>query len=340
MPEPRTDLRNIAIIAHVDHGKTTLVDCMLRASGQFRDAQLTGTQILDSNDLEKERGITILAKNIAIPYKGVKINIIDTPGHADFGGEVERVLRMADGCVVLVDAAEGPMPQTRFVLGKALEVGLRPIVVVNKIDRKDARPHEVVNEMFDLFLQLGASDEAAEFPYLFASTKEGFATDNPETYVSGSLEEKSMRPLMDLILEKIPAPCVDIGAPLQMLTTTIAWSEFVGRIAIGKVNAGTVRKGMNVVMMQKDGKQTAGKIAQLYTFDNLGRTEVHEADAGDIVAIVGLTDIEIGDTICSPSHPEALPRIHVDEPTLRMTFGINTSPLGGKEEIRHEPAFA
>ncbi len=334
MPETRDDLRNIAIIAHVDHGKTTMVDCMLRASGQFRDAQLAGTQILDSNDLEKERGITILAKNIAIPYKGVKINIIDTPGHADFGGEVERVLRMADGCIVLVDAAEGPMPQTRFVLGKALEVGLRPIVVVNKIDRKDARPHEVVNEMFDLFLQLGASDEAAEFPYLFASTKEGFATDDPanypEAFESGRVE-KSMLPLMDLILEKIPAPQVDIGAPLQMLTTTIAWSEFVGRIAIGKVHAGTIRKGMNVVMMQKDGKQTPGKIAQLYTFDNLGRTEVHEADAGDIVALIGLTDIEIGDTICSPQHPVALKRIHVDEPTLRMTFGINTSPLGGKE---------
>jgi len=325
MSETRTDLRNIAIIAHVDHGKTTLVDCMLRQSGQFRDAQLTGQQILDSNDLERERGITILAKNIAVPYKGVKINIIDTPGHADFGGEVERVLRMADGCLVLVDSAEGPMPQTRFVLGKALEVGLRPIVVVNKIDRKDARSHEVVNEMFDLFLQLGASDEAADFPYLFASTKEGFATKNPAERTD------SILPLMDLILEKIPAPTVDIGAPLQMLVTTIAWSEFVGRIAIGKVHAGTIRKGMNVVMMQKAEKQTPGKIAQLYTFDNLGRTEVHEADAGDIVAVVGLTDIEIGDTICAPSSPVALPRIHVDEPTLRMTFGINNSPLGGRE---------
>ena len=326
MPEEiRSDLRNIAIIAHVDHGKTTMVDCMLRQSGQFRDTQLSGQQILDSNDLEKERGITILAKNIAIPYKGVKINIIDTPGHADFGGEVERVLRMADGCLVLVDAAEGPMPQTRFVLGKALEVGLRPIVVVNKIDRKDARAYEVVNEMFDLFIQLGASDEAADFPYLFASTKEGYATDDPE------VRTDSILPLMDLILERIPAPKVDIGAPLQMLITTIAWSEFVGRIAIGKVGAGTIRKGMNVVMMQKDDKQMSGKIAQLYTFDNLGRTEVHEADAGDIVAVVGLTEIEIGDTVCPTLHPNALPRIHVDEPTLRMTFGINTSPLGGKE---------
>ncbi|MDR3183429.1 MAG: translational GTPase TypA [Planctomycetaceae bacterium] len=334
MKETRNDLRNIAIIAHVDHGKTTLVDCMLRQSGQFRDAQLTGQQILDSNDLERERGITILAKNIAIPYKGVKINIIDTPGHADFGGEVERVLRMADGCLVLVDAAEGPMPQTRFVLGKALEVGLEPIVVVNKIDRKDARPHEVVNEMFDLFLQLGASDEAADFPYMFASTKEGFAVKDPKeaeepaVAASGAL---NILPLMDLILEKIPAPVVELDLPLQMLVTTIAWSEFVGRIAVGKVNAGTIRKGMNIVMMQKDGKQTPGKVAQLYTFDNLGRTEVHEVDAGDIVAVVGLTDIEIGDTVCSPSNPAALPRIHVDEPTLRMTFGINNSPLGGRE---------
>ncbi|GHT44936.1 GTP-binding protein [Planctomycetales bacterium] len=333
----RNDLRNIAIIAHVDHGKTTLVDCMLRQSGQFRDAQLSGEQILDSNDLERERGITILAKNIAIPYKDAKINIIDTPGHADFGGEVERVLRMADGCLVLVDAAEGPMPQTRFVLGKALEVGLRPIVVVNKIDRKDARPHEVVDEMLDLFLQLGADDEAAEFPYLFASTKEGYviAEDQLKKREDGGYEsaiaEPNILPLMNLILEKIPAPEVQLDAPLQMLVTTIAWSEFVGRIAIGKVNAGTIRKGMNVVEMQKDDKQTAGKIAQLYTFDKLGRTEVHEVDAGDIVAVVGLTDIEIGDTICSPSNPAALPRIHVDEPTLRMTFGINNSPLGGRE---------
>ncbi|MDR1486050.1 MAG: translational GTPase TypA [Planctomycetaceae bacterium] len=325
MPQVRTDLRNIAIIAHVDHGKTTLVDCMLRQSGQFRDAQLTGEQILDSNDLERERGITILAKNIAIPYKGVKINIIDTPGHADFGGEVERVLSMADGCLVLVDAAEGPMPQTRFVLGKALEVGLRPIVVVNKIDRKDARAYEVVNEMFDLFLQLGASDEAADFPYLFASTKEGYATSDP------AKRTDSILPLMDLILDKIPAPEVEIDAPLQMLVTTIAWSEFVGRIAVGKVHAGTIRKGMNVVIMQKNDKQTQGKIAQLYTFNNLGRTEVHEVDAGDIAAVVGLADIEIGDTICPHLSPNPLPRIHVDEPTLKMTFGINNSPLGGRE---------
>ncbi|MDR0871812.1 MAG: GTP-binding protein, partial [Planctomycetaceae bacterium] len=227
MKELRQDLRNIAIIAHVDHGKTTLVDCMLRQSGQFRDTQLSGEQILDSNDLERERGITILAKNIAIPYKGVKINIIDTPGHADFGGEVERVLRMADGCLVLVDAAEGPMPQTRFVLSKALEVGLRPIVVVNKIDRKDARPFDVVNEMLDLFLQLGADDATAEFPYLFASTKEGYAVRENEVNKreEGGYEpiknDASMLPLMDLILQRIPAPEIELDTPLSMLCTTI-----------------------------------------------------------------------------------------------------------------------
>lgn len=325
MSQRRDDLRNIAIIAHVDHGKTTLVDCMLRQSGHFRDAQLSGQQILDSNDLERERGITILAKNIAIPYKGVKINIIDTPGHADFGGEVERVLCMADGCLVLVDAAEGPMPQTRFVLSKALELGLKPIVVVNKIDRKDARAKEVLTEMYDLFIQLGATDETIDFPYVFASTKNGFA--------QLTLEETNdnILPIMDMILEKIPAPLVEIDAPVQMLVTTIGWSEFVGRIAIGQVRAGCIRKGMNVVLMQTEDRQTPGKIAQLYTFDKLGRTEVHEVDAGDIVAVVGLPSIEIGDTVCSPQNPIALPRIHVDEPTLRMTFSINNAPLGGKE---------
>ena len=325
MPERRNDLRNIAIIAHVDHGKTTLVDCLLRQSGQFRSSQLAGEQILDSNDLERERGITILAKNIAIPYKGVKINIIDTPGHADFGGEVERVLRMADGCLVLVDAAEGPMPQTRFVLSKALELGLRPIVVINKIDRKDARSREVVNEMFDLFVNLGADDETATFPYIFASTKLGYATHDPD--VPG----ESILPLVDMILENIPGPIVDVGEPTQMLVTTIDWSEFVGRIAIGRVQAGSIRKGQSVVLMQGDDKIVNGKVAMLYTFDNLGRAEVHEVDAGDIAAVVGLPEIEIGDTICSPQLPRALPRIHVDEPTLRMTFGINNSPFAGKE---------
>jgi len=325
VPQRRDDLRNIVIIAHVDHGKTTLVDCMLRESGQFRESQLSGEQILDTNDLERERGITILAKNIAIPYKGVKINIIDTPGHADFGGEVERVLRMADGCLVLVDAAEGPMPQTRFVLSKALEEGLRPIVVINKIDRGDARPHEVVNEMFDLFLQLGADDSLADFPYLFASSKEGFATHDPD--VPGD----TIRPLMDLILQEIPGPMVDLRKPLQMLVTTLDWSDYVGRIAIGRVRAGSIRKGQSVVLMQADDRAVQGKIAAVYTFDNLGRNEVHKADAGDIVAVVGLADVEIGDTICAPQSPRALPRVSVDEPTLRMTFGINNSPLAGRD---------
>ena len=325
MSERRQDLRNIAIIAHVDHGKTTLVDCLLKQCSAMRDSQFQCEQILDSNDLERERGITILAKNIAVTYKGVKINIMDTPGHADFGGEVERVLRMADGCLVLVDAAEGPMPQTRFVLSKALELGLKPIVIVNKIDRKDARAQQVVSEMFDLFINLGADDEVADFPYLFASTKEEYATTDP------SVRTDSILPLLDMILEKIPAPLVDVGEPLQMLVTTIDWSEFVGRIAIGRVQAGTIRKGQSLAVMQKDGVETPGRVSLLYTFSNLGRSEVHEADAGDIVAVVGLPFVEIGDTICEAQCPRAMERIHVDEPTLRMTFGINTSPLAGTE---------
>jgi GTP-binding protein len=321
----RNDIRNVAIIAHVDHGKTSLVDCMLRQSGRYRDTQLVGEQILDTNDLERERGITILAKNIAVPYKGVKINIIDTPGHADFGGEVERVLRMADGVLLLVDAAEGPMPQTRFVLGKAFESGLRPIVVINKIDRPDARSHEVVDEVLDLFIQLGADDVLADFPFLFASSKLGYATSDP-TVTTDSIE-----PLMDMILEKIPGPDVDIGEPLQMLVTTLDWSDYVGRIAIGRVQSGTIRKGQNVALMQADDKITQTKAVSVYIFEDLGRVEVHEVDAGDICAIVGLEGVEIGDTVSSPTELRALPRLKVDEPTLRMTFGVNSSPLAGRE---------
>ena len=249
----RTDIRNVAIIAHVDHGKTSLVDCMLRQSGRYRETQLVGEQILDTNDLERERGITILAKNIAIPYKGVKINIIDTPGHADFGGEVERVLRMADGALVLVDAAEGPMPQTRFVLSKAFECGLRPIVVINKIDRPDARSHEVVDEVLELFLQLGADDVLADFPYVFASAKLGYATDDPAKPTG------DIHLLMDMILEKIPGPDVDVGGPLQMLVTTLDWSDYVGRIAIGRVQSGTLRKGQNIALMQAEGSHRPGQ---------------------------------------------------------------------------------
>ncbi len=315
----------MAIIAHVDHGKTTLVDCMLRQSGRFRDTQLIGEQILDSNDLERERGITILAKNIAIPYRGVKINIIDTPGHADFGGEVERVLRMADGALVLVDSAEGPMPQTRFVLSKALECGLQPIVVINKIDRPDARPNEVLDEVFDLFLQLGADDRLADFPHIYASSKLGFATHE--------LDQRgdSVAPLMDMILEKIPGPEIDAEAPLQMLVTTLDWSDYVGRIAIGRLYSGEVKPGMDVALMQKDEKISPARIVSVYVFEDLGRTEVQSAEAGDIVALVGLENIEIGDTVSDRNAPRALPRLVVDEPTLKMTFGVNTSPLAGQE---------
>ncbi|PQO40836.1 translational GTPase TypA [Blastopirellula marina] len=321
----RDDLRNIVIIAHVDHGKTTLVDCLLHQSGQFRESQLSSERILDSNDLEKERGITILAKNIALPYNGVKINIVDTPGHADFGGEVERVLSMADGAVVLVDAAEGPMPQTRFVLSKALEVGLKPIVLVNKIDKMDARPHEVVDEVLDLFLSLGAHDDIADFPYLFASAKAGFASEDPD------VREGDMRPLLDLVLKHIPGPDVNPDDPLQMRVTTLDWSEYTGRIAIGRIKSGKIKKGQSVLVSKADGEMQRGRIVALHAFENLGRVEVEEGTAGDIIAVTGLEDIDIGDTICSPDKPNPLPRVAVDAPTLEMMFTINTSPLLGKD---------
>ncbi|MBA2115029.1 translational GTPase TypA [Bremerella alba] len=321
----RDDLRNIVIIAHVDHGKTTLVDCLLHQSGQFRESQLSSERILDSNDLEKERGITILAKNIALPYEGVKINIVDTPGHADFGGEVERVLSMADGAVVLVDAAEGPMPQTRFVLSKALEVGLKPIVLINKIDKMDARPHEVVDEVLDLFLSLGADDEIAEFPYLFASAKAGFASPDPE------VREGDMRPLLDLVLKHIPGPDVNPDDPLQMRVTTLDWSEYTGRIAIGRIKSGKIKKGQSVMISKPGDTFQRGRVVALHVFENLGRAEVEEADAGDIVAVTGLEDIDIGDTICAIDNPTPLPRVAVDAPTLEMMFTINTSPLLGKD---------
>jgi GTP-binding protein len=321
----RNDIRNIAIIAHVDHGKTTLVDCLLRQSGEFRASQLVGERILDSNDLERERGITILAKNIALHYQGVKINIIDTPGHADFGGEVERVLRMADGALVLVDAAEGPMPQTRFVLSKALGYRLRPVVVVNKVDRPDARPQEVLDEAFELFLELGADDELADFPYIFTSAKDGFATHDPQ------VRGESMQPLFDLIVKSIPGPEVAPDEPLQMLVTTLDWSSYVGRIGIGRIQSGELRRGQSVALVQSDDRATLGRVATLYTFDKLGRTEVERAEAGDIAAVVGLEEIEIGDTISDPDVRRALPRVEVDEPTLEMVFSINNSPFAGRE---------
>ena len=321
----RNDLRNIAIIAHVDHGKTTLVDALMRQSGLFRDSQLQGDCILDSNDLERERGITILAKNIALSYKGTKINIIDTPGHADFGGEVERVLKMADGVLMLVDAAEGTKPQTRFVLRKALERHLKPIVVVNKIDRPDGRPTQVLSEVFDLFVELGADDDALDFPYIFASGRSGYATHNPAD------REGTIYPLLDLVLEKIPGPEADLDSPFKMMVTTIAWSEFVGRIVTGRVASGKIKKGQQVYILKADGSQVRGQVAEVESFDKLGRAPTPEGSAGDIIALTGLPDPEIGDTICDPSDPTPLERIQVDEPTLSMLFTINSSPLAGRE---------
>ncbi|MFM9067175.1 MAG: GTP-binding protein, partial [Planctomycetota bacterium] len=320
----RDDIRNIVIIAHVDHGKTTLVDCFLRQSGQFRDSQLQGTCILDSNDLERKRGITILAKNISLPYKGVKINIIDTPGHADFGGEVERVVRMADGALLLVDAAEGPLPQTRFVLRKALECGLQPIVVVNKVDRPDARPQEVLDQALLLLMELDTEHKLTEFPHLYASSREGFATADP------AVRTESIAPLLDLVLDVVPGPDVEPDAPLQMLVTTLDWSEFIGRIAIGRIQAGSMRTGQPVALLKDHGKVATGRIAQLFVFDKLGRVEVAEAKAGDVVAMTGFDDVEIGDTISDPQTQRALPRLTVDEPTLEMIFTINSSPFAGR----------
>ena len=321
----RQDIRNIAIIAHVDHGKTTLVDCLLKQSGQFRESQLTQVCILDSNDLERERGITILAKNIALQYKGVKINIIDTPGHADFGGEVERVLKMADGVLVLVDAAEGTKPQTRYVLRKALEQKLQPVVVINKIDRPDGRPQAALSETFDLFVELGADDEMLDFPYVFASGRAGYATHDPE------VKTDNITALLDMVIEKIPGPDVNPEAPFQMMVTTLAYSEFVGRIATGRITSGKVRKGQNVVLIKADGSLVRAQAVAVEVFDKLGRGAVEEATAGDIVAITGLPEPEIGDTIACPEQPVALERISVDEPTLSMLFTINNSPLAGRD---------
>jgi GTP-binding protein len=320
----RNDIRNVAIIAHVDHGKTTLVDAMLRQSGQFRASQLQGDCILDSNPQERERGITILAKNIAIQYGETKINVIDTPGHADFGGEVERTLQLADGCLLLVDSFEGPMPQTKFVLRKAFANKLRPIVVINKIDRPDARPDEVLNEVFDTFIELGADEEQLDFPYIFASGRAGFASHDNQA------RDGDIRPLLDLILEKVPGPEVDPDGPLQMLCTTLDFSEYVGRIAIGRISSGKVRKGQRAALMKAGGKVETGGIDSVLVFEKLGRTEVPEAEAGDIVALVGLPGVDIGDTIADPDQPVALPRIEVDEPTLSMYFTVNDSPLTGE----------
>jgi len=321
----RSDIRNVAIIAHVDHGKTTLVDQMLRQSGLFRESELRGDCILDTNDLERERGITILAKNIALTLGTTKINLIDTPGHADFGGEVERVLKMADGALLLVDAAEGVMPQTRFVLRKAFDCGLRPIVVINKIDRHDARAPEVLNGVFDLFVELDADDATLDFPTIYASGRNGIATTDL------SIPATDIRPLYDAILKHVPTPEVNPDGPLQMLVVTLDYSDYVGRIAIGRVVAGKIRKNQRIALLKHDAKRVDQNISQLFVFDRLGRTETNEVAAGDICAVVGLEGVDIGDTIADIENPVALPPIKVDEPTLDMIFRINDSPFVGQE---------
>ena len=318
------DIRNVAIIAHVDHGKTTLVDQLLRQCGQFRDSQLKGERILDSNDLERERGITILAKNIAIRYHDTKINLIDTPGHADFGGEVERVLKMADGCLLLVDAFEGPMPQTRFVLRKAFEYGLRPVVVISKMDRPDARAKDVLDEVIDLFIELGADEHALDFPVVYTSANEGWASleagqKGPDIYI-----------LFDTILKYVPPPSIDRSGPVQMLVTTLDYNDYVGRIAIGRVFAGVLHDNQRVTVIRRDGSHVSEQIGELHTFDGLGRAKTDEVPAGDICAVIGLDPIDIGDTIADVEQPKPLPLIDIDEPTLHMTFRVNDSPFAGR----------
>src|SRR5262245_1898942 len=327
----RDDIRNVAIIAHVDHGKTTMVDEMLRQSGLFRREELdrlAGGQhglILDSNDLERERGITILAKNIAFKIGTTKVNLMDTPGHADFGGEVERVLKMADGAFLLVDAAEGPLPQTRFVLRKAFACGLKPIVVINKIDRPDARAAEVLNHVFDLFIELGADDETADFPVIYASGRQGIAS--TDAAVPGT----DLRPLYNAILKNVPSPEAEPDRPLQMLVLNIDHSEYVGRIAIGRVFSGKVKKGQKVALLKRDGKRIDDTVVQVLEFDRLGRSEVPEISAGDICALVGLEDVDIGDTVADFENAVALPPVTIDEPTLDMVFRINDSPFAGQD---------
>ena len=322
---PGTPIRNIAIIAHVDHGKTTLVDAMLTQSGIFREGEAVPTCVMDSNDLERERGITILSKNTAVDYEGIRINIVDTPGHADFGGEVERVLGMVDGCLLIVDANEGPMPQTRFVLKKALEKGLRPIVFVNKIDRARVDPEVAVDKVLDLFLELGADDDQCDFPYLFGSGMGGYAKPDMKT------ESDNMKPLFDAILRHVPPPVGDPEKPLQLQVTTLDYSDFLGRIMIGRIHNGTIRAGQTAALIRDDGSIKRSRISKLLGFQGLQRVEIEEARAGDLVAVAGFDEVNIGETIACPDHPEALPLIRVDEPTLQMTFVINDSPFAGKE---------
>jgi len=321
----KNNIRNIAIIAHVDHGKTTLVDCMLQQSGVFRDNQQVQERVLDSNDLEKERGITILSKNISINYKGVKINVVDTPGHADFGGEVERVLGMVDGALLIVDAAEGPMPQTRFVLSKALELGLRIIVVINKIDKPAADVDMTLDKVFDLFTELTDREDLIDFPYIYASSLNGYAINEPDD------EPKDITPLLDCILENISAPTGDDNLPLQFQATTLDYNDYVGRIVTGRIINGTIKSQQQVSLCKADGTVEKGKIAKLYEFKDLGREECEEAEAGDIVGIAGFPDIQIGETICEIGKESPLPLIKIDEPTLQMNFSVNDSPFAGTE---------
>jgi len=329
MLRERTDLRNIAIIAHVDHGKTTLVDGLLRQAHTFRENQQVAVRVMDSNDLERERGITILAKNTAIEIpdedgKMVKINIVDTPGHADFGGEVERIMNMVDGVLLLVDAAEGPMPQTRFVLKKALEMGHKAVVVINKIDRKDAEPTRVLNETFDLFIELGATDEQADFPVIYAQATTGQAGLTPDL-------GPDLQPLFQTILQHVPAPKVDADAPLQVLVTTLGYDDYRGVTAVGRIFAGTIKAGQTLARLTLDGKNLPEKAGYLYVHQGLQKVEVQQARAGEIIALAGLEGIAIGETLADPENPVALPSIQVEEPTVRMTFGVNTSPFAGRE---------
>ncbi len=318
-------IRNVAIIAHVDHGKTTLVDALLKQSGVFRENEAVETCVLDSNALERERGITILAKNTAVRYGDTLINIVDTPGHADFGGEVERVLGMVDGCLLIVDANEGPMPQTRFVLKKALEKGLRPIVFVNKIDRPQADPMKAVDKVLDLFIELGADDDQCDFPYLFGSGLQGFAKENLED------ESTDLKPLFNAILRHVPPPAGDPNAPLQFQVTTLDYSEYLGRIVIGKIHNGTIAVNQQVALVTESGQVVKSKVTKLFGFEGLRRIEVESASAGNIVAVAGFAQANIGETITDPNDPKSLPLIKVDEPTLQMTFWVNDSPFAGKE---------
>ena len=318
------DIRNIAIIAHVDHGKTTLVDKMMLAGHLFRNDQTNGELVLDNNDLERERGITILSKNVSINYKGTKINIIDTPGHADFGGEVERVLNMADGCILLVDAFEGPMPQTRFVLQKALQIGLKPVVFVNKVDKPNCRPEEVYEMVFDLMFSLNATEDQLDFPVIYGSAKNNWMSTDWKT------PTENLVPLLDAIIEHIPAPKQLEGTP-QMLITSLDYSAYTGRIAVGRVHRGTLKEGMNITLAKRDGSLIKSKIKELHTFEGLGRKKTNAVSSGDICAVVGVEGFEIGDTICDFENPEPLPPIAIDEPTMSMLFTINDSPFFGKE---------